>query len=329
MKPTGLLLSRLFVERFGPELARAEAEAGGNIERIVVDGRTGAEVPSPEVLARVDAAFFSNDIRYDRQHFIAMLQASPNLRWVHLFSVGVAPDAYPELRQRGVVLTNSPGANAPPIAVSVLGAVLYFARPFRHWVEAQSRHAWDPIHYDNAPPDLADQTMLIVGTGEIGMRIARLVRGLDMHVVGVRRSPPVAGEPFDEVHPPARLYDLLPRADWVALACPLTEETRGMINASAFAAMKPGARLINVARGAIVDEAALIEAARSGHLGGAYLDVAPQEPLPSESPLWDLPNVLISPHNAAVSASYPRRSAEKFLANLVRWGRGEPLQGIC
>jgi phosphoglycerate dehydrogenase-like enzyme len=146
-----------------------------------------------------------------------------------------------------------------------------------------------------------------------------------MVVIGVRRSPRTPDDPVDELHPPALLPQLLPRADWLALCCALSDETRGVIDAAALARLPRGARLLNVSRGGVVDEPALIEALESGQLGGAYLDVFAKEPLPATSPLWTLPNVIATPHNSASARGNERRQTELFLANLVRYGRGEPL----
>jgi phosphoglycerate dehydrogenase-like enzyme len=132
-------------------------------------------------------------------------------------------------------------------------------------------------------------------------------------------------DPVDELHHPAALAELLPRADWLALACPLTDETRNMIDTRALALLPRGARILNVARGEVIDEPALIEALRGGQVGGAYLDVFQIEPLPAESPLWDLPNVIITPHNSAASAGNDGRAAAIFLRNLRHWAHGEPL----
>ena len=144
-------------------------------------------------------------------------------------------------------------------------------------------------------------------------------------VSGGRRTPR-PDDPVDEIHTLAALPQLLPRCDWVVLACSLTPETRRIINAQTLALLPRGARLINVCRGGVVDEAAVIEALRSGQLGGAHLDVFEKEPLPPDSPLWDLPNVIVSPHNAQASAGNDHRAMQIFLANLAKWGRGEPLQ---
>ena len=327
MVKSGLLVSRTFVERFGTGLDAAESGPGSSLERIIIDIDGGAPLPDHE-LERVEAAFFSNDVRYQREPFLAAIERASNLRWLQTFGVGVTPDRYPELRARGVVITNSPGANAEPIALTTLGAILWLGRSFAHWQDAQRRQAWEPIHYDNAPREIAGQVMLLVGVGEIGGRIARHARHIGMHVIGVRRDVDREPELVDEQHHPSALHELLPRADWLVIACPLTDETRGLIDADLLARLPRGARLVNVSRGAVVDEPAFIDAIRSGHLAGAYLDVFASEPLAADSPLWGLPNVLVTPHNAALSATYPERSAERFFENFVRWRRGEPLHSI-
>lgn len=323
----GLLISKTFLERFGERVRAVEAEPGQPVEHIIIDVEAGTPLPVAE-LNRVEIAFFSNDARYRRQPFIDALEHSSNLRWLQVFSVGVDPKAYPSLRARGVTITNAPGANAEPIAWTAMGAILWFGRPFRHWAEAQERHAWDPIHYDHAPRDLTGQTIVILGVGQIGGRVARHARYLGMRVIGIHRHP-APDDPVDESYPPSALPAILPRADWFVVACPLTDETRGTVDANLLAKLPRGAHILNLARGAVVVEPALIDALRSGHLGGAYVDVASQEPLPPESPLWDAPNLIISPHNSAISASYPEASAECFFANFSRWRRGEPLEGLA
>lgn len=167
--------------------------------------------------------------------------------------------------------------------------------------------------------------MVVLGLGHIGREFARLARMLGLRVIGVRRSPRTAEDPVDALYPPARLADLLPEADWLVLACPLTRETRGLVDAALLARLPQHARLINVARGEIVDQAALIDALREGRLAGAYLDVFEEEPLAPDSPLWDLPNVLVTPHNSPAASGNDRRVFEIFLTNLGRWQRGEPL----
>ena len=198
------------------------------------------------------------------------------------------------------------------------------ARRFPTWGEAQRRHAWEPIR-TNLPPDLDTQTLVVLGVGAIGNEIARLARAIGLHVIGVRRSPRTDGDDVDEMVAPAELHSVLPKADWLVLACPLTPETRGIISSAELDLLPHGAHIINIARGEVVDEPALIEALRSGNLGGAYLDVVTREPLPAESPLWEMPNVIISPHNSAIATGNERRTVEYFLANVVAWAKGEAM----
>jgi phosphoglycerate dehydrogenase-like enzyme len=174
--------------------------------------------------------------------------------------------------------------------------------------------------------ELGGKTLLVVGLGRIGGRLARLAKAFDMQVLAVRRHPAAGGGQEggpDEVHGIERLPDLLPRADFVALTCPLTPETAGLISAAALAAMRPSAFLVNVARGRCVDQPALIEALRTGAIKGAALDVAADEPLPPESPLWSMGNVLITPHTAGETCRYEDNVLDLMEANLDRLWRGE------
>jgi phosphoglycerate dehydrogenase-like enzyme len=233
---------------------------------------------------------------------------------------------FTEMLARGVRVTTASGTAAEPIAQTAIMGMLALARDLPRWLSAQRRHAWERDHEpDRLPRDLRGQTALILGLGHIGAGIARLARALGVRAIGVRRSPRRAEDPVDELHPPRALPELLPRADWLFIACPLTPETRGLIDATAIARLPQGARIINVARGEILSEQALIAALSSGHLAGAYLDVFETEPLPPDSPLWDMPNVLVSPHSAGLAAGNDARVVGVFLENLRRWGRGEPL----
>jgi phosphoglycerate dehydrogenase-like enzyme len=199
------------------------------------------------------------------------------------------------------------------------------ARGFAGYMRGQFTHEWRPLRGAALPDDIRGQTLLLIGVGAVGRVFAGYARSFGLKVVGVRRSPLTPDDPVDELHPPERLRELLPRADWIVLTCPLTSETRNLIDRVAFKLMRKGARLVNIARGEIVDEEALIDALRSGHLGGAHLDAHRQEPLPPDSPLWDLPNVIVTPHNASASTGNEKRAAEMFIANFGRWARGEPM----
>jgi phosphoglycerate dehydrogenase-like enzyme len=321
----GILLSERFLERYTERVERISRETGLRLDRIVLPADPAARVAQAE-RDRVEIAYFSTDLFPDgARAFFAAVHGAPNLRWVHVFNAGTDHPVFQRLLDRGVRLSASAGASAEPIAQTAIAALLWLARGFPHWQDAQRRRAWERLPEAETPRDLAGQTLLVVGLGGIGREIARLARALGLRTIGVRRSPARPDDPVDELHPPAALSSLLPRADWLALACPLTPETRRLIDARALSLLPRGARILSVGRGEVLDERALVDALAKGHLAGAYLDVFEVEPLPADSPLWVLPNVLLSPHNSAASRGNERRQAESFLANLARFGRGEPL----
>jgi phosphoglycerate dehydrogenase-like enzyme len=199
------------------------------------------------------------------------------------------------------------------------------ARGFPRWLNAQRQHAWEPLADENLPRDLEGQTVAIVGVGNIGTAVARFCRAAGMRAVGVRRSAQRAEHAVDEMHTLQSLPSVLPRCDFVVLACPYTPETHHLLNEATLARLPRGTCVVNVSRGAVIDEPALVRALESGHLGGAYLDVFEKEPLPADSPLWDMPNVIVSPHSASASAGNDARAAEIFAENLRRFARGQPL----
>jgi D-2-hydroxyacid dehydrogenase (NADP+) len=203
--------------------------------------------------------------------------------------------------------------------------ILAFARHLHTGRDNQHNRLWRGMISDASirEDELGGKTLLIVGLGDIGTRLAKLAKAFDMHVIGVKRNVATTGTPADEIHPPTHLLELLPRADYVALTCPLTPETTGLIDAPALAAMKPGSYLINMARGRVVDEPALISALQQGQLAGAGLDCAWEEPLPAASPLWTMPNVLITPHTAGETRRYEENVIDILLENLDRLWRGE------
>jgi phosphoglycerate dehydrogenase-like enzyme len=287
--------------------------------------------PDPEArvadtdAARADIAYFSSDIfpNFAKQFFSATRKA-PALKWMQVFNAGVDHPVFASVIERGVRLTTSSGTAAEPIAQTAIAGMLMLARNFPRWLAGQREHHWNPLAAADFPRDLRGQTMLVYGLGAIGIEIARLAHLLGLKVIGVRRqNSPV--EHVDEMHTPDQLAELLPRCDWLTVACPLTSETRGMFNTALLAKLPRGARFINISRGEVVDEPALIGALESGQLGGAYLDVFMQEPLPATSPLWDLPNVIVTPHNSTASAGNDTRVTALFLANLKRWQQNQPL----
>lgn len=320
-----LLLSHAAHAEFGTDLEGAAREGGYRIRTAILPPDAAARLADEEA-AEVDIAFFSVDVfpAFSRQFFSAVRKA-PRLKWLHVFNAGVDHPIYAEMLERGVRLTTSSGTAAKPIAQTAITGLLMLARQVPRWLAAQRERRWDPIPAAEAPLDLKGQTAVILGMGHIGKEIARLARVLGLKVIGVRRSPRQADDPVDELHPPEQLPALAARADWLIIAAPLTPETRGRIDAALLASLPPHARLINIARGEIVDETALIAALGAGRLAGAYLDVFEQEPLPVESPLWDLPNVIVTPHNAGASAGNARRIYALFRENLGRYHRSEPL----
>ena len=327
MSKTGVLLTRRFVDIYGPVFHERAAAAGLDVEVLVLENTVGAMLP-PELRPRVRIAFQSGDLqRGNMKGFFDTIADAPNLGWMQSFGVGVDATRFGPLMQRGVRITNAVGVNSEPIALHALTGLLMLSRRFTHYGRAQQAHEWRPINWDapESPPDLNTQTLVIVGLGAVGSRIARFARELGLRVVGIRRNAAAGSDAVDEVRPPSELDDVLPRADWLVLACPLTPETRGLIDSRRLALMPRGAHLINVARGEVLVEPALIEALQTSELRGAYLDVFAKEPLAPESPLWDMPNVIVSPHNAAASNGKFKREGDFFLSNLERWARNDRL----
>jgi phosphoglycerate dehydrogenase-like enzyme len=325
-----VLLSETAADRHGARIRAAVPEA------VLVP--VAPEGGRPDT-AGIEVAFISRDLfvggtrhrltaRF--QHFIELLAAAPDLRWVQTFSAGTDMVVYQAMLARGLLLTNSAGASAPAVAQTAVTGLMALARGFPRAAEAQRRHAWEPLYSDPEPRDVEGQTALILGTGPIGQEIGRLCRAFGLRAVGMRRDA-AAGIPpgFDAVAGFAALPELLPQTDWLVLACPLSDTTRGLIDARALALLPPGRHLVNVARGGVVEEEALLAALRSGHLAGAFLDVFAMEPLPADSPFWDVPNVIVSPHSAAASDGLPERVAAIFCDNLQRWARRQPLRNLA
>ncbi|MGY8526965.1 D-2-hydroxyacid dehydrogenase [Paracidovorax citrulli] len=314
--PLRILLSDQAAQAIGTRIG--EALQGGQW--------TAVQAPSIGDARVIDAdiAFVSRDVtglstKHEVQpatarFYTAMLQA-PSLRWVHVHSAGADRPVYVQLRERGVEVSTSSGANAAVVAQTALAGLLALARHFPQLIAAQHERRWAPLIASGLPRDLQGQTATIVGWGPIGQQIGAVLRVLGLHVVVVRQSAQSAGEGY-ETAPFAAIGEVLPRTDWLILACPLTAQTRGLIDASAIGQLRDGARLINVSRGEVVDEPALIDALRAGKLAGAYLDVFAHEPLPADSPLWALPNVLATPHSAGFSDGNAARVVEMFLTRL-------------
>jgi phosphoglycerate dehydrogenase-like enzyme len=256
------------------------------------------------------------------------LAALPSLRWIQSSSAGVGQFAVRVgLTTSSIIVTTASGIHARPIAEFVLMAVLMFVKEAFRLAADQRAHRWERY----ASEEVAGKIVGIVGVGRIGREIARTVRALDARVIGTVRDPNGrrAEDLFlDTLLPAQRVDEVIASADFLVLCCPHTPETAGLLNATRLARMKHDAALINVARGAIVDEPALIEALRAGRLRGAALDVFAREPLPLESPLWDMPNVLICPHSASTALSENATLIDLFCDNLRRYLDGVPLRNV-
>ncbi len=255
----------------------------------------------------------------------ALLQRAPRLRYIQ--SIGAGTDQFPRaaLQARGIRLASARGVNAAAVAQHAMALILALARRLPEARDNQKKRFWRGMIGDLAQreDELGGQTLLIVGLGDIGGRLARLGKAFEMRVVGLRRDPAAGAGAADSVHPMAELRGLLPEADFVALTCPLTPQTERLIDAAAFAAMKPSAYLVNVARGRVVDEPALVAALASRQIAGAGIDVTAEEPLAPESPLWDMERVLLTPHTAGETRRYEDNVIDILRDNLARLWRGE------
>lgn len=242
------------------------------------------------------------------------------LRWVHTFSIGLDWPIFRTVFEAGVTLTNGAGTQSQPIAQYVILMMLYHAKGMANWLANQQEHRWQRF----ASQELTGKTVALYGVGGIGSEVAKICKAMGMEVVGLRRrQEPV---PFvDELLPPEKVNELCARADYLVICAPYTAATRGVIGREQFALMKPTAVLINVARGPLVEEGALVGALRDNRIAGAALDVFDQEPLPADHPLWDLPNVVISPHMSPSSPLHIVRGTRLFIENLRRYVVGEAL----
>jgi phosphoglycerate dehydrogenase-like enzyme len=256
------------------------------------------------------------------------LASRPNLRWIQATSAGVGKLAERVgLTESSVAVTTASGVHARPLAEFALLGMLMFGKDALRLGRDQREHRWERF----AGEEVAGKTVCVVGLGKIGREVARLARALDARVVGTVRElgDRVPGDlGVERLEPTERLDELLPETDVLVLAVPHTALTHRLIDARRLALLKPGAILVNVARGDVVDEAALIEALQSGQLRGAALDVFEHEPLPTESPLWDLPNVFVSPHSASTVAAENGRIVELFQENIRRYLEGRPLLNL-
>ena len=318
--PTAVALTPILSARYRTrDLDRIAAAApGARIVSMSVDGHADGPVEDVEVLLRG----WLNADAFDR-----LLARAPRLSWVHSATSGVERALTPTARSRGIVVTNARGVFSAPIAEYVVMMILAVSRRLPQLLELQRERTWQPLE----GVEMRELTVGVVGLGSIGRAVAELVSAFGGRVIAMRRrtEPSGAAEPaVAELLGPDGLPQLLGASNFVVLAAPLTPETEGMINAAALAAMRPDAWLINVARGRLVDERALLAALREARIGGAVLDTFAEEPLAASSPFYDLPNVIVTPHTSWSSARVLDRSVELFCDNLQRFAAGQPLQNV-
>jgi phosphoglycerate dehydrogenase-like enzyme len=305
------------------------AAPGARIVTIGFDGHPDGPMDDVEAMLRG---------RLPAETFDRILYRAPSLRWVHSATAGVERVLTPASRSRGLVITNARGVFSRPIAEYVMLMILAVSRRLPQLMELQAERTWQPLE----ARELRDVTVGIVGLGSIGRGVGALATAFGCRVIATRRRPEAGShapdgagdEPYlgsamlDRVLPPERLPELLAESDFVVLAAPLTPDTQGLISDQAIALMKPGAWVINVARGELIDERALARALRDGRIGGAVLDTFREEPLPPTSTLYDLPNVILTPHTSWSSTRVLDRSVDLFCENVRRFAAGRPLVNV-
>jgi phosphoglycerate dehydrogenase-like enzyme len=251
--------------------------------------------------------------------------AAPKVRWVHSRAAGLDKSLFPELVESSVPLTNGTGVFSQSLGEFALAAVLFFAKDFHRMLRNQAAERWEQFDVE----EIAHQTAGIVGYGDIGRAVARRLHAMGMKVLALKRHTPESQDPFiAEFYRPDQMAAMLGRSDYVIVAAPLTPETRHMVSDAQFAAMKPNAVILNVGRGPVIDQAAMVRALTQKRIRGAGLDVFEKEPIPAGDPIWKLDNVLISPHCADHTKDWLNDAMRFFLTQYSRFEKGEPLENI-
>ena len=306
-----LYISDAVEELYGSRLE----EVAPNWARFVA--RVGDPPPDPSL---IEIVYFSGDVYPERsREFALMALKAENLKWLHTFSAGIDDPFFQALLEKGVRLTTSSGVHAVPIAQTVLLYLLALTRDLPSWLMDQSHARWNP----RSIRSLQGLRAGVLGLGPIGIEVAKLLRIMKMDVVGFRRD--IQGDEPCPTFEIDLLDSMLPELDVVVIALPLNSETHEMIDAARLSLMKPGVLLVNVGRGACVDESALVRALKSGRVAGAGLDVFVEEPLPQDSPLWSMPNVIVTPHSSGDEPGNHERASDIFLQNVERYRSGRPL----
>ena len=326
--PAAIGLSPILSARYREkDLERIAAAApGSRLVTVSLEGLADSDLDDVEVLLRGPLP---------TNVFDRILWRAPRLMWVHSATAGVERVLTPAALERGLAITNARGVFSDPIAEYVLMMILAVSRRLPLLLELQRERTWQPLE----GREMADVTVGVVGLGSIGRRVAELALTMGSRVIAIRRHVDGGGgrsgaEDTDELTalmemlPPEGLPELMAQSDFIVLALPLTPETTDLFNTEMLTHAKPGAWLMNVARGALVDERALIRAVRDGRLGGAVLDAFREEPLPADSELYSTPNVIVTPHTSWSSGRVLDRSIELFCENLERFRRGEPLANL-
>ena len=318
--PLRILMTPAAAQQAGAGLA----EALGGRTHLVVNAGDDADVAF--VSRDVTGLSTKHAVLPETQRFHDALRGAPSLRWVHAHSSGADRPVYGELLARGVAVTTSSGANAGVVVQTALAGVLMLARCFPQLLEAQRSRSWAPLVGSGLPRDLAGQTAVIVGWGPIGQGLGSLLAALGLRVIAVRSSDGAAAAPASESVRYERLGEVLPRADWLLLACPLSERTRNLVDTAALARLPAGARLVNVARGEVVDEAALIDALQRRGIAGAALDVFWEEPLARDHPLVEMDQVVLTPHLGYVTEENMRVFFSEMVADIAGFLDGRPVR---
>ncbi len=280
--------------------------------------RLEKNAPPPEAATRAQVLLYGG---MEKSALSALIRAAPQLEWIHTGTAGFDWVMVPEIEARGIRVSRSAGVMNIPMAEFAFAAMLEHAKNLARLRDAQREHRWAPPMH----AELHGATLAVIGAGAIGERLARIAGGFDMRVVGMQRNPrSLPG--FASMHGPKELHSVLAQADFVVLTCPLTPETRGMMDAGAFAVMKPTAYLLNLARGGLIVDADLLRALETHQIAGACLDAFEVEPLPADHPFWNAPNLLLSPHCSYRSPMIRHRVVAEFTANLERYLNGQPLE---
>jgi len=298
--------------------------------------RLRREFPQIEIVhlpdyKRVDSEIVNAEIVIAWSIRSEQIAAAKKLRWIHSPAAAVHQLMFPELVTSDVVLTNAREVHGPVVAEHVIALIFALAKKIPGSVLLQEKHVWgQQILWDELPRvrEVAGATVGLIGLGSIGRAVVKSAKALGMRVIAVREHPEKGSEGADTVFGPAQIDEIFRQADYIVLAAPVTASTKAIANSERLALMKPDACLINVGRGQLVDEPALATALREKKIGGAALDVFPKEPLAADSPLWDVPNLLITPHTAALTDKLWERHYALFSENLRRYLNGVPLLAV-